>query len=56
MRRNGRDAPIPDLPVLTRERGGSTLSDIRPYEVEPYNARTAFHDVVVTRGAQSFLS
>jgi hypothetical protein len=26
MRRNGRDAPIPDLPALTPERGSSTLS------------------------------
>jgi hypothetical protein len=26
MRRNGRDAPIPDLPAFAPERGGSTLS------------------------------
>jgi hypothetical protein len=26
MRRNGRDAPIPDLPALAPERGGSTRS------------------------------
>ena len=26
MRRNGRDAPVPDLPALATERGGPTLS------------------------------
>jgi len=29
MHGNGRDAPIPDLPALAPERGGSTLS--RPF-------------------------